>query len=77
MSKNKRNIKQCHEALDDYRWMIEDAIMRGDMEEAASLRKSMKRTKNDLLSYKKKDGKEKRYASIQRNDELALAFCAF
>lgn len=76
MSKNKKLVKECHEAMDEFRWMLEDAVARGDKAEAETLRRDMKRTKYDLLSAKRKNGKERRYNGYE-SDRIALAMCAF
>ena len=77
MSGRKCIIKDCHEALDEYRWMLEDAVARGDKAEAKALRRDMKRVRNDLLAAKRKNGKEKRYDKVFKEEQLALALCAF
>lgn len=76
MSKNKRTILDCHEAIDNYRWMLEDAISRGDKEEASLLRKELKQARNDMLDAKRCAGREKRNAKRMQN-EIYLAMCAF
>ena len=76
-SKSKLYVKECHEALDEYRWMLEDAVSRGDKKEVEALRRDMKRAKNDLIIKKKKNGKERRYNDQYNADQLALALCAF
>ena len=77
MSGRKQAIKDCYEALDEYRWMLEDAVARGNKSEAESLRRDMKRVRNDLLAVKRKNRKEKRYDSVFYEEQLALALCAF
>ncbi len=76
-SKAKIVVKECHEALDEYRWMLEDAISRGDKAEAEAIRRDMKRARNDLHAAKRKNGKERRYNDVWNEDNLALALCAF
>lgn len=77
MSNNRKKIKECRESMDDYKWMMEEAIARGDKDEIQSLRKSMKRAKNELLAMKQKGRKEKRYNDLYNSDAIALAMCAF